>query len=166
MAGVGRYPVGIISTPSPMPEPRPIHVPRWLAWCLLPVVTLGFAALWTLVALLSDRQASWMAVIGAIDVLWLLGLVPSLQAPSRAVLATLATAVIVACANWAIIASHVGAQLGAGPLEAIGKLGIHHAWTLAGLANARQDGVWIALALALSASAPWLSDRRRALSAR
>ena len=137
-----------------------------LAALLLPVVTFGFAAVWTLVALYSGRQCSWMAVIGALDVLWLLTLAPRLAVRRRAVLATLATGVLIAAANWFITAANVGAQAGAGPLDSIGKLGPHYAVTLAGLANRGHDAAWLVLALAVAAVAPWFSARRRASSAR
>ena len=144
-----------------MPESRPA-----LAWLLLPLVVFGFAALWTLAALYSGRQCSFMAVVGAVDVLWVLGLAPRLMPPARAVTATLATLALIVLANWAIIGIHVGAPLGNGPLEALGKLGMHHAWTMAGLANDWRDAVWIALALAVAAGWPFFSARRPVPSAR
>lgn len=137
-----------------------------LAWLLLPVVTFGFAAVWTLVALYTQHQCSWMAVIGAIDVLWLLSLAPRLSPARRALVATFATVVLILAANWSIIATNVGVQAGAEPLDSMGKLGLHYAATLAGLANRGRDAAWIALALGLSAAAPWLSARRRASSTR
>ena len=137
-----------------------------LAWLLLPLVILGFAALWTLAALYSGRQCSFMAVVGAVDVLWVLGLAPRLPAMARSVVATLSTAVLVLLANWSIIGIQVGAPLGNGPLESMGKLGMHHAWTMAGLANDWRDTVWIALALAVAAGWPLFSARRPAPSAR
>ena len=78
-----------------MPTTRPA-----LAWLLLPLVVAGFAALWTLAALYSGRQCSFMAVVGAIDVLWVLGLAPRMGAAARATLATLSTAALVVLANW------------------------------------------------------------------
>lgn len=140
--------------------PKPDH--PLLAWLLLPVVTFGFAAVWTLVALYSGHQSSWMSVIGAIDVLWLLTLAPRLTPAQRALAATLATFVLIVSANWSIIAINVGAQTGAEPLDSMGKLGMHYAMTLSGLANQWQDAVWLALALCVAAGAPWLSARRRA----
>ncbi|GAB6196739.1 hypothetical protein [Lysobacter xanthus] len=144
------------------PSSRP-----WLAWLLLPLVVAGFAALWTLAALYSERQCSFLAVVGAVDVLWVLGLARRLRPGPRAAVATVSTLVLAALANWAIIAIHVGVPLGNGPAEAMGKLGAHHAWTLAGIANDWRDGVWLAIALAVAAFGPFVSDRRRrAISAR
>ncbi|TZF89583.1 hypothetical protein [Cognatilysobacter lacus] len=146
---------------DPMPQARPAF-----AWLLLPVVILGFAALWALAALYSGRQCSFMAVVGAVDVLWVLSLAPASRVGPRALLATVATAVLVLLANWAIIAVNVGAPLGLGPIDAMDKLGPHHALTLARLANTGIDAVWIALALAVAIGGPALSARRRALSTR
>ena len=89
-----------------------------------------------------------------------------MRTAGRAAVATLATVVLVLLANWAIIAINVGAPLGVAPIEAMAKLGMHHALTLAGIANSVVDGVWILLALAAAMGGPLLSARRRALSAR
>jgi hypothetical protein len=137
-----------------------------LAWLLLPVVVSGFAALWTLAALYSGHQSSFMAVVGAVDVLWVLSLAPALRTVMRAAVAAVATVLLVLLANWAIIAINVGAPLGLAPLDAMGKLGLHHALTLARLANGWVDAVWIALALAAAIGGPVFSARRRAPSAR
>ena len=136
-----------------------------LAWLLLPLVIPGFAALWTLAALYSGRQCSFMAVVGAVDMLWVLSLLPALGTGMRAVLASLGTLVQVLLANWAIIAINVGAPLGTDAIESMAKLGIHHALTLARLANDWVDGTWIALALGAAIGGPLISARRRALSA-
>lgn len=143
-----------------MPATRP-----WLTWLLLPLVVTGFAALWALAALYSGRQCSFMAVVGAVDVLWVLGLSPRLRVAARALIATLATAVLALLANWSIIGIHLGAPLGNGPVESMGKLGFNHALTMAGLANDWRDGVWIAVALAVAAGWPFFSARRPAPSA-
>jgi hypothetical protein len=144
-----------------MPLARPA-----LAWLLLPVVVCGFAAIWTLAALYSSHQCSFMALVGAVDVLWVLSLAPSLRTVQRATVATVATGVLVLLANWAIIAINVGAPLGVSPIEAMAKLGVHHALTLAGIANGWVDAVWVLLALAAAIGGPVVSARRRALSAR
>ncbi|HZX81444.1 MAG TPA: hypothetical protein VFE72_10885 [Lysobacter sp.] len=144
-----------------MPPTRPA-----LAWLLLPLVVAGFAALWTLASLYSGRQCSFMAVVGAIDVLWVLGLAPRLRPVARAVVASVATVALVVLANWSIIAVQLGGALGNGPLASMGKLGLHHARTLAGLANDWRDGVWIALALAVAAGWPLFNARLRAPSIR
>ena len=141
-----------------MPHPRSAP---WLAAALLPVVVTGFAAVWTLASLYAGRQCSFLAVVGAIDVLWVLGLAPALRPDSRAAIALLGTAATVALANWSIAAVQVGAPVGIGPLESLGRLGPRHAWTMIDLANDWRDAVWIALALAVAGGWPWFSARRR-----
>ena len=144
-----------------MPLARPA-----LAWLLLPVVIAGFAAIWTLAALYSGHQCSFMAVVGAVDVLWVLSLAPALRTARRAVVSAVATLLLVMLANWAIIAINVGSPLGVAPIDAMAKLGLHHALTLAGIANGWVDAVWVLLALGAAIGGPMISARRRALSAR
>ena len=142
------------------------NAPAWSVWLLLPLVVAGFAALWTLAALYAERQCSFMAVVGAVDVLWVIGLATRLRPLARSAVALVATAVLVLLANWSIIAVHVGVPLGSGPLDAMRRLGMHHAMTMAGLANDWRDGVWIVFALAVAGGWPLFNARRRALSAR
>jgi hypothetical protein len=132
----------------------------------LPLVVAGFAALWVLLALYTRAQCSWMAVLGAVDVLWVLGLCGPGRPVGRGILATVATLAIIGIANWCIAAAHVGGALGLMPWESALRLGTHHALTLGGLANRWQDAVWMGLALAVAAGGPWLSARLRATSAR
>jgi hypothetical protein len=145
---------------------RPSQRAPWLPWTLVPLAVAGVTALWVLVALHSERQASWMAVIAALDALWVLGYGPRLAPARRALLAVGATAVTILLVNWILAATYAGGQVGLAPWEAVLRLGPGHARTLASLANAWQDQVWIAVALATAAGGPFLSDRLRAPSAR
>ncbi|MBW3549443.1 MAG: hypothetical protein KY442_01095 [Proteobacteria bacterium] len=124
---------------------------NWLSWLLLLLSVAGFAAIWVLVSLYSDGQQSWMAVLGALDVAWMLRLGGWRPGGIRAVLALIGTGLIVVLANWGITASHLGAALGLQPWESALKLGSQHAWTLAQLANGPADVAWIVLALVLAA---------------
>ena len=87
-----------------------------------------------------------MAVLGALDVAWMLRLGYWPRGPGRVVAALVATAVMVALANWGIIASHLGSMLGLTPWESAIRLGSDHAWTLARLANSGGDQAWLLLA--------------------
>ncbi|AXK72579.1 hypothetical protein DWG18_10035 [Lysobacter sp. TY2-98] len=133
----------------------------WLVCFLLPLVIAGFAALWVLASLYSERQCSFMAIVGAVDVLWVLGLAPALRPGVRAVTALLSTTALIVLANWSIIAINIGVPLGSGTIEALGKLGAHHAWTVAGIANDWRDAVWVVLALCVAGGWPLVSARRR-----
>jgi hypothetical protein len=148
-----------------MTDRRPPRA-AWLPWTLVPLAVVGFTALWLLVAFYSGRQASWMAVVGAIDVLWVLGFLRRLEAPVRAGIAVVATGTMILLVNWILAATYSGTQVGLSPWEASIRLGLGHAITLAGLANDWADGIWLAVALAVAAGGPFLSDRLRAASAR
>ena len=134
---------------------RPLPVPRspGLSWLLLLVGASGFAAVWVLLALYTDLQNSWMAVIGALDVALMLRLGHWQPGPRRAALGVTATGLMVLLANWGITSSQIGASLGLDPWQSATKLGLHHAWTLAQLANGITDAVWVALALVAAALA-------------
>lgn len=123
------------------------------AWLLLVLGTVGFAALWVLFAVGSGHQLGWLALVGALDVAWMLRLGRWPAGMLRVVAATVATATIVVLANWWIIASHLGAVLGFSPWESAQRLGFNHAWTLVQIANGVGDLVFAALALALAAFA-------------
>lgn len=126
----------------------------WFSWLLLLLGACGFAALWVLGSLYSGRQLGWMALLGALDVAWLLRLGNWRPGTGRMVAGVLATATIVVVANWWITATHIGAMVGLDPWNSALRLGWHHAWILAQLANGALDALWIAIGLAVAA---WLS---------
>lgn len=148
-----------------MPAPRPLRAP-WLPWLLVPLAVAGFTALWLLAAFYSGRQCSWMAIVGAVDILWVMGLARAVPAARRALVATAATAVMILATNWILAATYAGGQVGLDPWDASLRLGTGHALTLVGIANDWRDAVWLLLALAVAAVGPFLSDRLRATSAR
>jgi hypothetical protein len=125
----------------------------WLAWALLAFGTCGFAAAWITLGFFNGSQNSWMAVIGALDIAWVLRLGGWPRGLRRAAIAVTATAAIVALANWGLIASQLGLMFGLAPWDSALKLGIHHAWTLAQLANGGGDLAWFGLALLVAALA-------------
>lgn len=140
--------------PSPRSTGRANRAPGFLfSWLLLALGVSGFAAAWVLVALSTGRLSSWMAVLGALDIIIVLRLGGWRPGRSRVLVAALATAVIAAIANWWIIAAHLGAMLGLSPWASAVRLGFHHAWTLAGLVNGPVDLLWISVAIVLSALA-------------
>lgn len=134
----------------PTPNARPGH---GLALLLLLIGSAGFAALWVLLALYSNRPLGWMAVLAAVDAALMLRLGGMRRGWVRAVLATLATVAIVALANWGIAGGQVGASMGLLPWESLQKLGLDYAWTLVQLANGAVEWAWIAASLLLAA---WL----------
>ena len=134
------------------PLPLPQHTP-WLSWLLLLLGVGGFAAAWVIVGLYSDLQSSWMAVLAALDVALLLRLGRWPAGPRRAALGVVATAATILVANWGITSGQLGAVLGLQPWDSALKLGLHHAWTLAQLANGVGDAIWLAVALVVAALA-------------
>jgi hypothetical protein len=114
----------------------------------------GFAAVWVLGSLYTGRQLGWMAVVGALDIAWLLRLGGWRSGTGRMIAGVVATAATVAVANWWITATQIGAMVGLDPWSSALRLGWHHAWILVQLANGALDALWIAIGLALAA---WLS---------
>ena len=125
----------------------------WWPLSLLVLGCAGFAALWVLAALYTDRQLGWMALLGALDTAVLVRLGGLQRGWGRAALAVAATVAIVALANWGIAAGQIGTVMGLLPWESLLKLGPRYAWTLAQLANGAAE--WIS-ALAALALAAWL----------
>jgi hypothetical protein len=123
------------------------------ALCLLLLGSVGMAAGWILFAFASDRQLSWVAVLAALDAAFLLRLGRMRPGWARAACGALATAATIALANFGIAAAQMGRPAGLLPWESMGKLGPHHAWTLATLANPLPELAWLAAALVIAAVA-------------
>jgi len=128
-----------------------------LATLLLVAGSVGFAAAWVLLALARDRQCSWMALLAALDAVFLLRLARVPAGRTRVLLAVAGTALTIALANWGIAAAQIGRAMGLLPWESLGKLGPFYAWTLASLANPPMDLWWLAASLALAG----VASRRR-----
>ena len=130
---------------------------RWPTWSYRLLMLLGacagFAAIWVVLAWSSNRQCGWMALLGALDVAWILRLSGWPAGNRRAMVGVVATAVIIALANWWIVAVHLGDVLGFDPLQSALRLGAQHAWLLAQLANTPFDLAMIPAALVLAAFA-------------
>ena len=131
--------------------PRRPRNPTWWPWLLLLLGTGGFAAAWILVALQWSQQHSWMAVVGALDIAWMLRLGGWPRGIGRMVAAVVATMTMIALANFGIAAAEIGSGFGLLPWDSATKLGWTHAWTLAQVANSTLDVVLIGLALLAAA---------------
>jgi len=127
--------------------------PPLLALLLLFAGCLGFAAAWVLVAFARDRQCSWMALLAALDAVFLLRLGRVPAGAVRSTLAIAATALTIILANWGIAAAQIGRAMGLLPWESIAKLGPFYAWTLASLANPPAELLWLAASLVVAAIA-------------
>ncbi|MEQ1512558.1 MAG: hypothetical protein ABL934_07755 [Lysobacteraceae bacterium] len=107
----------------------------------------GMTAIWTMLALIVDRQCAWVAVLTAADIALLLRLAraaPGLPRAATTVVATLATILL---ANWVIAATQIGGPMGLGLTDSVQRLGTDHAQTLFGLANQPAELAWYAIAV-------------------
>ena len=136
------------TTPAPARVSQPL-----LSWLLLIVGACGFSAAWITLGFFNGAQNSWMAVIGAFDVAWMLRLGGWPRGPGRIGVAVVATVLIAALATWGIIAAQIGLMLGLAPWDSALKLGFDHAWTLAQLVNGAWDFAWLLLAVVVAAVA-------------
>lgn len=142
--------------PASAPRPAPSSVSAgWLSWTYRLVLLLGacagFAAIWVILAWSQGSQCGWMALLGALDVVWILRLSGWPPGGSRRLASVAGTALIVVLANWWIIAVHMGEMMGFDPLDSAMRLGLQHAWLLAKLANSAFDLAMIGVALVLAA---------------
>jgi hypothetical protein len=142
-----RYPVRTMQEPA---AARPLST---TAIGLLLLASLGVAAAWALLALVTGRQSTWMALVAAVDAIAVLRLLRVRPGLARAGTALAATALSVVLANWWIAAGQIGRSLGLLPWDSSLRLGPDYAWTLATLANRPADIAWIAAALLLAAIA-------------
>ena len=139
-------------TASQAPAPQAPRVPP-LALLLLAVGTVGVAAAWAAVAMLSGSQAAWMAPLAGLDAAWLLRLGGAPKGWPRVLLAVAATALAIAMANWSIVAAQLAGVMGLPFLDSAQRLGPDLAWTLLQLANGPAEIGWIAGGLLLAAIA-------------
>jgi hypothetical protein len=123
------------------------------ALALLLLGSLGIAAAWVLLALASDRQFGWMAVVAAFDATVMLRLGRMRPGWPRAASAVLGTALAIALANWGIVASQIGKSMALLPWDSMFRLGPDFIWTLTLLANDHVDFAWWAAALVVAAVA-------------
>ncbi len=123
----------------------------WWPLLLLLAGGLAFAGIWVLLSLHLGRQAGWMAVLAAIDAALLLRIGGMAAGSARMLLSIAGTLAIIAVANWAIVATQLGIMMGLTPWDSALKLGLHHAWMLASLANGTADMVWMGVAVVVAA---------------
>ncbi|MFG3448534.1 hypothetical protein ACGFZ3_08115 [Stenotrophomonas sp. NPDC047960] len=129
------------------PTSAPARSAHWL-WpplLLLGVVTATLA--WLFIALLSGRQAGWMAVLVALELGFMLRLGNLRGGLPRVALTLLGTLLVALAANWGIASAYLGGSLGLGPWESALRMGPFMAFTLVQLANGVGELLWLAVAL-------------------
>ena len=138
-----------------MPQAQDAGRVAWgsIAWAagLAALGSLGVAAAWVAVAMLTQSQGAWMAVVAALDAAWLLRLAGAPGGHARMLAGLLATVAAIVLAHWGIVAAHLAGMMGLGFLDAALRLGPSLAWTLSSLANDAGDLAWLAAALVVAA---------------
>jgi len=126
----------------------------WL-WPLMLLLGAATALLaWVFFALMLGRQIGWMAVLVALELLFMLRLGTLRGGPLRVVLVAGGTLLITALAWWTIASAWMGGSMGLPPWESALRMGPHLAWTLVNLATTAMDWLWVAIAVVLGA---WLA---------
>ena len=122
-----------------------------IAWILpllaVPAGAVAMVGAWVALGALSGSSASWLALVGALDIAALLRLTHAPPGGARSALAVLGTLAIVASSQWLLAAARVGALVGLEPLDAAGRLGPALGWQVIQLSLDRVD--WILLLASL-----------------
>lgn len=127
---------------------------RTAHWLWPPLLLLGCVTAviaWMLVTLATGRQSGWMALLGALEIAWMLRLGTLQPGRWRIAAATLATLTVIVAANWGIASAQIGASLGLDPWASSLKMGAGLAWTLLSMANGGFD--WLCYVIALIVAA-------------
>lgn len=126
----------------------------WL-WPFMLLLGLVVAPLaWGLLALMTGRQVGWMAVLTALELVFMLRLGTLGPGRLRVALVVAGTLLVAAVANWAIASAWMGGSMGLNPWDASLRMGPHLAWTLINLANGAMEWLWLAIGVAVGA---WLA---------
>ncbi|MBT2767964.1 hypothetical protein J7J08_09990 [Stenotrophomonas sp. ISL-67] len=123
---------------------------RSSAWVWAPLFLLGIVTAtlaWLVIALLSSRQAGWMAVLAALELGFMLRLGKLRGGPLRVTLTLLGTLLVAAAANWGIASAYLGGSLGLDPWDSALRMGPFMAFTLVQLANGVAEWLWLGVAL-------------------
>jgi hypothetical protein len=123
---------------------------------LLPSVALlvgilGMSAVWVAVAIISHLPCSWLALVAAMDMAFLLRLTNAPSGKLRMFAAMVATALAIALSQWFIVATQLGFALGLEPMASSLRLGPMLAWELSKLSLGRFDWILMLSALPLAA---------------
>jgi len=109
---------------------------------------------WVMLALMTGRQLGWMAVVVALELVFMLRLGTLRGGPLRVGLVVGGTLLVTALAWWIIASAWLGGAMGLAPVESALRMGPHLAWTLVGLANDTWDWMWVPVGVVIGA---WLA---------
>ena len=122
---------------------------RTVAWLWPFMLLLGAATAllaWVFVALMRGSQSSWMAVVTALELAFMLRLGTLGGGHLRIALVLGGTLLVSALAWWTIASAWLGSSMGLAAWDSALRMGPHLAWTLLGLANTPMDWVWLLVA--------------------
>lgn len=134
--------------------PARTHTWLWLLLLLLGAATALLA--WVVLSLKTGTQLGWMAVVVALELVFMLRLGTLRGGLLRVSLVVAGTLLVTALAWWIIASAWLGGSMGLMPWESALRMGPHLAWTLIGLATSLRDWLWVAAAVVLGA---WLGSR-------
>lgn len=109
---------------------------------------------WVLLALMTGRQVGWMAVVTALELVFMLRLGTLGPGRLRIALVVLGMLLVSAVAYWSIASAWMGGSIGLNPMDAAMRMGPHLAWTLTNLANGAMEWIWLAVGVVVGA---WLA---------
>lgn len=132
---------------------RPIAL--WLLLLVSAAAIAGLSAVWAGAAVMLNGNASWMAVVAALDAALLLRLAGSRSGHRRALQALLITLLTVAVAAVLVASAKVGQGFGLRPAEALGRMSFELVVLYVQANVDWVDAVWLALGSALA----WISGR-------
>ncbi|HYG06960.1 MAG TPA: hypothetical protein VD865_11215 [Stenotrophomonas sp.] len=121
------------------PTPASARTSHWL-WPLLLLLGCVTALIaWLILALALGQQTGWMAILVALESAFMLRLAGMPGGARRALIAVVATALVIIAAQWAIASAQIGAVMGLDVLASAIRMGPRLAWQLTGLANSGLD---------------------------
>lgn len=141
---------------NPAASHPPLSARGWLLLAAVTVaITAGLSAVWAGVAALSGGNASWMAVVAALDSALLLRLAGHPPGDRRAALGLLITAVTVASSAVLVAAAKIGMVMGVKPMVALGRISAEMVPLWLGAQVGWMDALWVAAGLLVA----WFSAR-------
>ncbi len=127
---------------------------NWL-WPLMLLLGTSTALLaWVVLALARGSQSGWMALVTALELVFMLRLGTLGPGRLRIALVVGGTLLVSALAWWTIASAWLGYSMGLTEWDSALRMGPHLAWTLVGLANTPLDWIWVLVALLVGA---WLA---------
>lgn len=136
--------------------PAALSTRGWLLLLTVTVaITAGLSAVWAGAAALTGGNASWMAVVTALDSALLLRLAGHPPGPRRASLGVVITAVTISCAAVMVAAAKIGIVLGMKPIAALSRISAEMVPLWLGAQLGPMDAAFVAGGLLLA----WFSSR-------